>query len=404
MIPSEPSIKNTTIHKRAFFRDSALSTIVAGFVATLVGFTSSIVIIFQAAKGLGASPAQISSWIWALGIGMGVCSFFPSLILRQPVMVAWSTSGAAVLATAAASGQFSLAEGIGAFIVSAVLIILFGITGWFERLIDRIPLPLASALLAGILCRFGLDAFGALQSSFTLVVIMLLAYIFSRRLLPRYTMPIVLVVGAVCAGMSGQLHIDQMHWAFAMPVWMPPKFTMAATLSLALPLFIVTMASQNLPGVAVIRESGYDIPISKILTLTGVATLILAPFGGYALNFAAITAAICMGHEAHEDPARRYTAAAYCGIFYAILGLFGAAITGLLAAFPHALVIAVAGFALLGTIGNSLAIALKDEIYREPALITFLVTLSGISLHDIGSAFWGILAGSLALAIQRWRR
>jgi len=216
--------------------------------------------------------------------------------------------------------------------------------------------------------------------------------------------PVVLVFGMAWAAAHGQLHLQGVPWGLTLPVFTAPVFTWQAAVSLALPLFIVTMASQNLPGVAVIRAAGYAaIPVSRIVTLTGVATLVLAPFGGYALNLAAITAAICMGREAHEDPARRYTAAVACGALYLVVGLFGAAVAAVLTAFPRELVAAIAGLALLGSIGGGLASALKEDTHREAALITFLVTLSGLSLWGIGSAFWGVVAGALALFVQQWR-
>ncbi|KQU78127.1 hypothetical protein ASE08_02045 [Rhizobacter sp. Root16D2] len=383
--------------------DMSLSAFVAGFVAVLVGFTSSVAIVFSAAQALGAGPAEISSWMWALGLGMGLCSALPSLWLRQPVMIAWSTPGAAVLATAAASGGFHLPEAVGAFLASAALITLFGMTGWFERLMGRIPMPIASALLAGVLARFGLDAFVALKSAFALVLLMLATYLVGRRLWPRYAVPGVLAVGTAFAALQGQLHLGAVSFALTAPVFTMPVFTLPALVSLALPLFIVTMASQNLPGVAAIRAAGYDMPISRLITLSGLATLLLAPFGAFALNLSAITAAICMGREAHEDKGRRYMAAVACGLIYCVIGLFGAAVTGVLTAFPRELVVAIAGLALLGTIGNGLASALKDDAHREAALITFLVTLSGLSLWGIGSAFWGVVAGALALFVQQWR-
>jgi len=384
-------------------RDLSLSSFTAGFVAVLVGFTSSVAIVFQAATALGATPAQISSWMWALGLGMGLCSLVPSLWLRQPVMVAWSTPGAAVLATAGLAGGFGMAEATGAFIVSAALITLFGATGWFEKLLGRIPMPIASALLAGVLARFGLDAFVALKSALLLVLLMLAVYLVGRRWWPRYAVPGVLAAGIACAAMQGRLHLGAVQWGLTMPVFTAPEFSMRATVSLALPLFVVTMASQNLPGVAAIRAAGYDMPISKIITLTGVATLVLAPFGAFALNLSAITAAICMGREAHPDPAKRYMATVSCGLIYCVIGLFGAAVTGVLSAFPRELVVAIAGLALLGTIGGGLAVALKEDATREAALITFLVTLSGVSLAGIGSAFWGVVGGALALFVQQWR-
>ena len=387
-----------------FFRDVSLPAVTAGFVAVLVGFTSSVAIVFQAATALGATPEQISSWMWALGLGMGLCSAVPSLVLRKPVMVAWSTPGAAVLATAAAAGGFTLAQATGAFIVCALLMTLAGATGWFERVMDRIPMPIASALLAGVLARFGMDAFLAARTALALVLLMLLAYLAGRRWWPRYAVPGVLAAGTAFAAASGQLHLAGVSLSLTMPVFVMPEFTLAAAVSLALPLFVVTMASQNLPGVAAIRAAGYQMPISKIITLTGVVTLLLAPFGAFALNLSAITAAICMGREAHEDPAKRYTAAVACGLIYIVIGLFGAAVTGVLTAFPRELVVAVAGLALLGSIGGGLAVALKDELHREAALITFLVTLSGVSLAGIGSAFWGVVAGALTWGVQSWRR
>ena len=388
----------------SFVRDLSLPAFTAGFVAVLVGFTSSVAIVFQAATALGATPDQISSWMWALGLGMGLCSALPSLVLKKPVMVAWSTPGAAVLATAAAAGGFTLAQATGAFLVCALLMIAAGATGAFERVMDRIPMPIASALLAGVLARFGMDAFLAAKTALPMLLLMLGAYLLGRRLWPRYAVPGVLAVGTAFAWLDGQLHLQGVSFTLTTPVFVMPEFTLAAAISLALPLFVVTMASQNLPGVAAIRAAGYQMPISRIITVTGVATLLLAPFGAFALNLSAITAAICMGREAHEDPDKRYTAAVSCGLIYIVIGLFGAAVTGVLTAFPRELVVAVAGLALLGSIAGGLAVAVKDETHREAALITFLVTLSGVTLFGIGSAFWGVVAGALALLVQAWRR
>ncbi len=387
-----------------FFKDLSLSTAVAGFVAVLVGFTSSVAIVFQAAQAFGATPAQITSWMWALGLGMGLCSLVPSLILRQPVMVAWSTPGAAVLATAGLAGGFTMGEAIGAFMLSALLITLAGVTGWFERVMNRIPMEIAAALLAGVLARFGLQAFAAAQTALPLVLLMLMVYLVSRRLAARYAVVITLAAAVAFVATQGQMAWSAVQLELALPVFTAPQFSVAAAISLAIPLFVVTMASQNLPGVAVIRASGYDLPISRLITLTGLATLVLAPFGAFALNFSAITAAMCMGPEAHADRNRRYTAAVACGAIYVAIGLFGAVITGLLTAFPKELVVAIAGLALLGTIGNGLAAALRDESHREAALITFLVTLSGVVIVGVGSAFWGVVAGSIALFVQQYRR
>jgi len=378
---------------RGMGRDFSVSTGVAGFVAVLVGFTSSAAIVFSAAQALGASEAQTVSWIWALGLGMGLTSLGLSLWYRQPVLTAWSTPGAAVLAV---SQGVSLPEATGAFIVCALLIMVFGYSGWFERLMAKIPLALASALLAGVLARFALDAVGAVAHAPVLVLAMTLSYLLGRRWWPRWSVPVVLLVGVAVAALQGQLNLSSVEVAWAMPVWVSPVWSGAAMVSVALPLFVVTMASQNLPGVAAQRACGYDIPISPVVGATGLASLLLAPFGGYALNLAAITAAICMGKEAHPDPGRRYTASVAAGLLYIVLGLAGGTIVSLMAAFPQALILAVAGLALLGTMASGLAVAVKDEQHREAALLTFLVTLSGVTVAGVGSAFWGVVVGGLA--------
>ncbi|WP_281176768.1 benzoate/H(+) symporter BenE family transporter [Comamonas aquatica] len=386
-----------------FFRDFSLSALSAGFVAVLVGVTSSVALVFQAAQAFGATPAEISSWMWALGWGIGLCCAVPSLLLRKPVMVAWSTPGAAVLAAAGVAGGFSMAEAVGAFIVSAALIALCGFSGWFERVMDRIPAAIAAALLAGVLARFGLQVFESAQTALPLVLSMLLTYVLSRRLWPRYAVMLTLMAGIACAAWQGQMQWSQVEWRLALPVFTTPSFTWQACISVALPLFVVTMASQNLPGVAVIRTAGYALPVSRLVGTTGVVTLLLAPFGAFGINLAAITAAICMGTEAHADPAKRYTAAVWCGLFYVLLGIFGAVVAGLLAAFPKELVMAIAGLALLGSIGGGLVAALQQDSSREAALITFLVTLSGVVIAGIGSAFWGVVAGGLTLFVQQYQ-
>lgn len=391
-----------------FFKDLSLSAFSAGFVAVLVGFTSSVAIVFQAAQAFHATPAQISSWMWALGLGMGLCSLVPSLVLRMPVMVAWSTPGAAVLATAGLTGGFSMAEAVGAFMVCAALITVCGVTGWFEKIMNRIPVALASALLAGVLAQFGLDAFAAAHTALPLVLLMLGTYLLGKRWLPRYAVVVTFAVAIVFVASRGEMAVAGVGFDLARPVFTAPRFSWSAIISLAVPLFVVTMASQNLPGVAVIQATGYGgaggIPVSKIITLTGVATLVLAPFGAYALNLAAITAAICMGREAHVDSARRYTAAVACGALYIVIGIFGAAVTGVLTAFPKELVAAIAGLALLGTIGGGMAAAIREESHREAAIITFLVTLSGVVIAGVGSAFWGVAAGAIALFVQQYGR
>ena len=384
---------------RHLLKDFSLSAIAAGFGTGLVGFASSAVIVFQAAQSLGASPEEISSWMWALGLGMGLTCIGLSLRYRMPVVTAWSTPGAAMLIGSVAG--LPLSDAIGAFLMSALLIAASGFSGFFERMISRIPASLASGMLAGVLLRFGIDAFAAMETQLGMVLTMFAVYLLARRLLPRYAVILTLLVGIAFAAGLGLLRVDGLSLQLAKPVFTTPTFSLAAIVGIALPLFIVTMASQNVPGVAVIRASGYAIPISPVVGWTGLVNLLLAPFGAFALNLAAITAAICMGREAHEDAARRYVAAIAAGVFYVVVGLFGATVAALFAAFPKELILAIAGIALLGTIGNSLAAALRDEAEREPALVTFLVTASGLSLAGIGSAFWGLLAGVVTLLVLR---
>ena len=382
---------------------SYLAPLSAGFVTVLVGFTSSAAIVFQAAEAAGATPAQISSWMWALGIAMGVTCIGLSLRYRAPVVTAWSTPGAALLVTALAG--VSLEQATGAFMFCAVLILLAGVTRGFERVMDRIPPGIAAAMLAGVLVRFGIEVFVAMGQRFGLVFAMFVAYLLARRLWPRYAVLIVLALGSAVAAAQGLLNFDTLRLETAAPVFTMPVFDWQTMIGVGVPLFVVTMTSQNVPGVAVMRAAGYGkVPVSPVVSWTGAVSLVLAPFGCFAINLAAITAAICMGREAHEDPAKRYLASVFAGVFYLLVGVFGATVGALFAAFPRELVLAVAGLALFGTIGGGLATAMKDEAQREPALVTFLVTASGLSLGGIGSAFWGVVAGGLALWVLNWRK
>ena len=383
-------------------RDQSLSAVAAGFVTVLVGFASSAAIVFQAAQALGATPAQTASWMWALGIGMGLTCIGLSLRWKMPVVTAWSTPGAAVLVTSAAGVPMD--EAVAGFLVSAALIAVAGFSGLFERMLGRIPLSLASAMLAGVLLRFGIEAFTSIQAQPLLVLSMLATWLLTRRVWPRYAIIATLLAGIAVAAATSQLQLAGLRLELAQPVWTTPRPSLASVLGVALPLFVVTMASQNVPGVAVIRASGYAVPVSPAIGWTGATNLVLAPFGGFALNLAAITAAICMGPEAHPDPARRYVAAVWAGIFYLLVGVFGATVAGLFAAFPSELVLAIAGIALFGTLGNSLATALHAVDEREAALVTFLVTASGLSLLGIGAAFWGLVAGVIVrLVLHRPR-
>ena len=381
-------------------RDLSPAAVSAGFVATLVGFTSTIALIFHAARSLGATPDQVSSWVLALGVGMGVTTIGLSLWTRAPILITWSTPGAAVIASAATG--ISLGEATGAFLVCGVLMLLCGLTRWFERIMDRIPVALASALLAGILAKFALMAFAGASTHPTLVVSMLLTYLVGKRWWPRYAVLGVLVLGTGLAAAQGLLNTQVLTLSWAKPVWVTPQWSWHAVIGMGLPLFIVTMASQAVPGVSAIRVSGYAAPVSPLMSWSGVATILLAPFGGYTFNLAAITAAIVLNPHAHADKAKRYTAAVMGGLFYIAMGMLGGAVAGLLNAFPAALIMGVAGLALLGTIASGLAASLREDRFREAALITFLVTLSGVTILGVGSAFWGLVAGTLTLFVENF--
>lgn len=379
----------------------ALPHMVAGFIAVMVGYTSSVILIIQAATAAGADPAQVASWLWTLGIGMGVSCIGLSLYYRIPVLTAWSTPGAALLITSL--GNFTLAEAIGAFIISSLLTTLCGISGWFDRLMRRIPAPLAAAMLAGVLLRFGLDLFKIAPQDPLLLGSLLLAFLLGRHLWPRYTMVLVLMSGILICALRGELQLDGVHWQLASPVWTWPTFSLDALLGIALPLFIVTMTSQNMPGITILRAHGYQPATSSLISWTGLTGLLLAPLGGYAFNLAAITAAICMGKEVDPDASRRWPAAIWAGGFYLLTGCFGATVAALFAAFPATLITCVAGLALLGTIGSSLHTALQQDEAREAALLTFIITASGISLLGVAATCWGLLIGFGLHQLQSWQ-
>lgn len=375
-----------------------LPPIVAGFVTVLIGFSSSVAIIFQAAQAAGADSALIGSWLLAFCVGLALTCIGLSWRYRMPIVTAWSTPGAALLATSLAG--VSLDQAVGAFLFCGLLITLAGVTGWFERVIGRIPVALASALLAGILTRFALDAVLAARTQPWLVGAMFASYLVARLWLARYAVPIMLIVGLALAAAMGLIDGSKLALAPAVPHLVWPSFSWPVLIGVGIPLFVVTMASQNVPGVAVLRASGYEPPISAVTTSTGVMTLLLAPFGAFAINLAAITAAICAGPHAHPDPGRRWIAGVFAGLFYLIVGFFGASVAMLLSALPPELVVALAGIALLATIATGLAQACADPNWREAAVVAFLVTLSGVSFFGIGSAFWGLMAG----VVTAWLR
>jgi benzoate membrane transport protein len=397
-----PRTPLTSLTMVRFFRDLAPSTVAAGFITTLVGLASSIVIVFTAAKNLGASEEMLASWILAICFGMGILTIVPSLLLRMPAMVAWSTPGAAMMASYGA-GAFGMREAIGAFLLCALVTAIVGFSGAFEKMIGRIPPAVSGALLAGLLARFAIPGFADAATAPWIVVAPTLTYIVLRLLAPRYAVIGVLAVGVLAAALTGRIDTSELQLAVARPVFTSPSLSLAAIVSIAIPLFVVTMAGQNLPGAAVIRSAQYDIPVSPMIGSCGALGVVLAPFGAYALNLSAITAAICMDPSCHEDKDRRYTAAVIAGALYMVVGVFGTSVTSALKAIPTELVHVIAALALLPTVAANLTNALRDERTRDAAVITFLVALSGVTMARIASAFWATVAGVLALGLLSLR-
>ncbi|WP_234014541.1 benzoate/H(+) symporter BenE family transporter [Cronobacter dublinensis] len=371
--------------------------VIAGFVAVLVGYASSAAIIWQAATVAGATPAQTAGWMTMLGIGMGVSTLALSLWYRAPVLTAWSTPGAALLATSLSGSN--LHEAVGIFMFASALIVICGATGLFARLMKIIPPGLAAAMLAGILLRFGLQAFGTLEGHFALCAAMTGAWLVSKAFAPRYAVVAALLAGVAVCLWQGEVNTGALHFAVAPPEFVAPTFSLASLLGVGLPFFLVTMASQNAPGVATLQASGYRVPVSPLMVTTGLLALLLAPFGVFSICIAAITAAICQSPEAHPDPDKRWIAAALAGLFYLLAGVCGGSIGALMTALPTPWLQTLAGLALLGTIGASLHQALANERGRDAALITFLVTASGVTLLGVGSAFWGLIAGGISYAL-----
>jgi benzoate membrane transport protein len=382
---------------------SLFPAVLAGFVAVLVGYASSAAIIWQAAAAAGASAQQIAGWMTALGIGMGVSTLALSWWYKAPVLTAWSTPGAALLATSLQG--VSLAETIGVFIFANALILLCGVTGVFARLMKLIPHSLAAAMLAGVLLRFGLQAFSNLEGHILLCGSMLAAWVIAKAFAPRYAIVATLLAGGMVAWAGGDIVTTRIAFSVVLPEFIAPTFTFTTLVSVGLPFFLVTMASQNAPGFATMKASGYPLAVSPLIIFTGGLALLLSPFGVYSICIAAITAAICQSPDAHPDASKRWLAAAAAGAFYLLAGVFGGSISGLMAALPLSWIQTLAGLALLGTISGSLHQALHNETERDAAIVTFLMTASGVTIGGIGSAFWGLVLGGVCYALfSRLRR
>jgi benzoate membrane transport protein len=374
---------------------------IAGLVSVIVNYGGTFILVFQAAKVAGLSPELTSSWVWAVSIGVGITGLVLSWYSREPLITAWSTPAAAFLVTALASVPY--AEAIGAYLLSAAGFVVLGLTGYFERLVRIIPGGVAAGLLAGILLQFGIGAFAGLSVDPVLAGLLIVAYAVFKRFTARYAVVGILVLGLAYLLIQGQAGLSQLTLEIATPVFTAPAFTLNAALSVALPLFLITLTGQYMPGMLVLRNDGFKTSANPIVAVTGLGSLLMAPFGSHAFNLAAITAAICTGKEAHEDPAKRWIAGIAAGVCYILVGVFGVTLASVFMALPATFITTLAGLALLGTIGTSLASAMADAKSREAALITFLAAAANITLLGIGGAFWGLLIGLLAYAILNGR-
>jgi len=381
--------------------DISIPAIFAGFITFLVGISVSAVLVIQAAQILGATSEQISSWFWALGLGIGISGLFLSWKFKYPVATSWSTAGLALI-IATGSG-YTLYEAIGAFFICGLLTAILGFSGVFKKALSYIPQSLTSAMLAGVLLKFGIALFASLQTNWGFILSILAIYILSKRIWPRYSIVLTVIGGIAVCPLFMEFHTPVVQWSLAQPVWMTPEFSCSAVLGLPFPLFVINMASQYLPGIAMIQSYGYKPHINQLIGWTGLSQTLLAPFGCYSVNIAAISAAISLDDQVHPDPAKRYIAGMSCGFFYILVGLFAATLTSLLMSFPQVFITALAGIALFGTIGHNIALAFHEIEEREAALMTFLFSASGVQFLGIGSAFWGLIFGIIVMLVFKFK-
>lgn len=375
--------------------------IVAGLVSVIVNYGGTFILVFQAAKVAGLSPELTASWVWSVSIGVGITGLFLSWVSREPIITAWSTPAAAFLVVALSTTPY--VEAVGAYIISAAAFVLLGLSGCFEKVIRLIPPGVAAGLLAGILLQFGIGAFAGMSIDPVLVGLLIAAYVVLKRFTARYAVVGILVLGLAFLLTQGRVDLSGLALQFAAPVFTRPEFSINALLSVALPLFLITLTGQYMPGMLVLRNDGFSTSANPILTATGLGSLLMAPFGSHAFNVAAITAAICTGKEASEDPSKRWIAGIAAGVFYILVGIFGVTLAAVFMALPATFITTLAGLALLGTIGSSLASAMADVKSREASLITFLASAANITLLGIGGAFWGLLIGLAAYALLNGR-
>ncbi|CAH0127133.1 benzoate membrane transport protein [Pseudomonas sp. KD5] len=375
--------------------------IVAGLISVIVNYGGTFILVFQAAKVAGLSPELTASWVWSVSIGVGVTGLFLSWVSREPIITAWSTPAAAFLVVALATTPY--AEAVGAYMLSAAAFVLLGLSGYFEKVIRLIPPGVAAGLLAGILLQFGIGAFGGMSIDPMLVGLLIVAYVVLKRFTARYAVVGILALGLAFLLIQGRVDLSGLEPQLAAPVFTLPEFSLNALLSVAMPLFLITLTGQYMPGMLVLRNDGFSTSANPIVTITGLGSLLMAPYGSHAFNIAAITAAICTGKGAHEEPSKRWIAGIAAGVFYILVGVFGVTLAAVFMAFPATFITTLAGLALLGTIGASLASAMAEAKSREASLITFLAAAANITLFGVGGAFWGLLIGLVAYAVLNGR-
>ena len=372
-------------------KDLSVPAVVAGFLAVLVSYSGPLAIFFQAGASAGVSHEMMTSWVWAISVGAGVSGIVLSIWLKAPIVTAWSAPGTALLVTL--FPELSLNQAVGAYITAAAIIFVIGVSGTFDAFVRAIPRGVAAGMMAGILLQFGVSAFTTIEATPALAIGMLVAYVVCRRFAPKYTLVLLLFVGIILAVVFENASLAGIRLSMAIPQFITPEWNLASTLSLAIPLVLVSLTGQFLPGMAILQGAGYRVKAKPVIAVSSLVSLPMAVFGGITTVVAAITAAICTGKDAHEDPSKRYVAGVFNGVFYLVGGLFAGTIVALFTSLPSAFVAVLAGLALLGAIANNLFAALEDASQREASLITFIVTASGLSLFGLSSAFWGVVIG-----------
>jgi len=383
------------------WHDVSASAITAGLLAVIISYAGPLLIFLQAGKAAGLSAPEMASWVWAISVGAGVCGIVLSLWCKAPVITAWSAPGTAMLA--ALFPGTSMAEVAGAYLAAALVCLLVGLSGVFDRLMLHVPRGVAAGMMAGILFQFGARAFKSMEAMPLLSAGMVLGYLVFKRQWPRYHMVLVLALGLLITASQAHAPWSPPPLHLTLPVFIAPHWTWASTFSLALPLALVSLSGQFMPGMAILRGAGYPVEARPLIAVTSLVSVFTAFAGGITTVLAAITAALCTGKEAHADPSKRYVAGLANGLFYLVGGSFAGTLIWLFAALPKPFVAVLAGLALMGAITSNVMGAVKDEAHREAAMLTFLATASGVSFMGLGSAFWGVLLGALACLVNQRR-